>query len=90
MLMIYKASLFLNIFFSIIGAMFKIQHWPYGSRLVLFGMVLALPYIIIALKRIFESRDKSIHEKLLWLIGLIILSWITGIIYYYRELKRKK
>ena len=73
----------------IIGAMFKIQHWPGGGILLSIGLLTSLIYIIIGLIEIYKTENKSLMEKLFWIIGFIIVPWIVGFIYYYSELKPK-
>jgi hypothetical protein len=69
--------------------MFKIMHWP-GARLLLsLGLLLSLIYIVIALIEIYKTESKTLVEKVVWLIGFIVFSWIVGLIYYFVELKPK-
>jgi hypothetical protein len=75
---------------TIIGAMFKIMHWPGASTLLIIGLLTSLIYILIALFKIFQIENKSVIEKLLWLIGFICFSWIVGLIYYYSELRQNR
>jgi hypothetical protein len=86
---LYKTFLILSALITVIGALFKIQHWPAGSLLISVGLLLCLVYIIIALIQLFESKEKSLLEKLLWLIGFIALTWIAGIVYYFVEIKKQ-
>jgi len=79
----------ISIAITIIGAMFKIMHWPGASLLLSLGLLLSLIYIVIALIEIYKTESKSLVEKVLWLIGFIVFSWIVGLIYYFVELKPK-
>ena len=88
MINIYKLTLIISFFATVVGAMFKIMHWPGASLLLNIGVVLSLVYILIALTNIYKS-DKSIIEKILWLIGFISLSWITGLVFYFKEMRKK-
>jgi hypothetical protein len=89
MIKIYKTSLIFSLVLTIIGAMFKIMHWPVASLLLSFGLLISLIYIVIGLMGIYKTENKSLIEKILWLIGFIVFSWIIGLIYYYVELKPK-
>jgi len=86
---LYRTSLMISIAITIIGAMFKIMHWPGASLLLSLGLLLSLIYIVIALIEIYKTESKSLVEKVLWLIGFIVFSWIVGLIYYFVELKPK-
>lgn len=47
--------------FNIIGALFKIQHWPYGSLILTLGMLVeafAVIVAIIVLLGSYFSKDK--------------------------------
>jgi len=89
MIKLYKTSLMISIAITIIGAMFKIMHWPGASLLLSLGLLLSLIYIVIALIEIYKTESKSLVEKVVWLIGFIVFSWIVGLIYYFVELKPK-
>ncbi len=90
MIKIYKLSLIISLIITIIGAMFKIMHWPGASVLLTIGLLTSLIYILIALFTIYQTKNKTMIEKLLWLIGFVCFSWIVGLIYYYTELKQKR
>jgi len=90
MIRFYKPSLIISLIITIIGAMFKIMHWPGASTLLTIGLLTSLIYILIALSNIYQTDKKTLIEKLLWLIGFICFSWIVGLIYYYSELRQNK
>lgn len=90
MIRFYKPSLIISLMITIIGAMFKIMHWPEASTLLIIGLLTSLIYILIALFKIYQIENKSVIEKLLWLIGFICFSWIVGLIYYYSELRQNR
>ncbi|WP_439901096.1 GldL-related protein [Winogradskyella luteola] len=48
-----------GIIITIIGALFKIQHWPYGSELLTIGSlieVIGIVFTIITLIQIYNSK----------------------------------
>ena len=89
-LKLYKFALILSLVATIMGAVFKIQHWPGSSPLLLIGVFTSLIYIVIGLSEIYKTESKSVIEKLFWLIGFIVFSPLTGLIYYYSALKPNK
>ena len=47
---------------TIFGALFKIQHWPYGSEILTFGMlfqILAVVILIISLIKFYNQKDTT-------------------------------
>ena len=49
----------LGIALTIIGALFKIQHWPYGSQVLTAGSIFELLGIIITIIILFKFYSKS-------------------------------
>lgn len=86
---LYRVALFLSIGLTLFGTVGKIQQWPGAGFLLYLGLMLNLVYIAIGLYLIFYSNEKAIEFKLIWLIGFLVLPWITGLIYYYSEMKPK-
>tara|TARA_Y100001968_G_C18940354_1_gene518414 strand:- start:79 stop:390 length:312 start_codon:yes stop_codon:yes gene_type:complete len=87
---IYIVGLILSIFGLVTGAMFKIMHWPYATILNLTGYLFSLVYITIGIVTLFKNKNKSLFEKVIWTIGLLIFSSIIGIVYFFTELKNIK
>lgn len=81
---LYKFSLLLSIPVIIIGALFKIQHWPSASLIMSIGLFISLIYIVIGLIDVYKNDNKMLPEKLMWLIGFLMIPMITGLIYYLR------
>lgn len=87
---LYKFALILSLVATITGAMFKIQHWPGSSLLLSIGVFTSLIYIVIGLFEIYKTESKSVIEKLFWLVVFVVFSPLTGLIYYFSELKPNK
>ena len=87
---ILKIALNSSISVLLIGALFKIQHWPYGNNLMTIGYLISIIYVFIGLFEIYKDEDKSIFEKGGWLIGFLILTPIFGLIYYYTEIRKNE
>ena len=90
MIKLYKTSFMLSLSVIIIGAIFKIQHWPGAEILLSIGLLINLIYIIIGLIEVYKTNDKPFIEKLFWLLGFIMTPWIIAVIYYFIELKPKQ
>jgi len=87
---VYLTSLIISIAITLLGAIWKILHLPGASPILSFGLFIGLIYIVIALIEIFKTESKTLLDKLLWLVGFILVSWITGLIYYNTEFKKSK
>ena len=49
----------LGLIVTVIGALFKIQHWPYGNEIIIFGNLLEILGIVLAiiiLIRIYRAK----------------------------------
>ena len=54
------AILILGFLFDIVGALFKIQHWPYGSELLTIGTLIKLVSgILLISKLLFTKKGKE-------------------------------
>ena len=82
---ILRSSFFVMIALSLLGAWLRYSHsyWAdYGLLLALFA---GLVFGLLALKDMFNTASRSTSEKIMWIVGLIFLSLITGFIYLRRK-----
>lgn len=79
---LYKKSLFFSASVLMIGALFRIMHWPYADLLLGISFVLSLGYILIGLLQVLRSTYWSFIEKFFWTLGFLLLPLIVGLIYY--------
>lgn len=80
----YLASLF----FSIIGAVMKIQHFDYSEILLSLGIISLIIFIIAAFIEVSRSKNISDSEKFMWKVGFITLGAIAGLVYVVSARKR--
>jgi hypothetical protein len=78
---VFRISLLLTTFINLLGAYYKIVHNPYGSFLLALSAVLSLGFILPGLKDIFGNPSLKFHEKWMWTIGFVFLSWVAGYLY---------
>jgi hypothetical protein len=55
------------VIFTIIGALFKIQHWPYGSEILTIGSLLevsGIVFIMVILFKYFLKKIRSNYTRL--------------------------
>ncbi len=81
-LTVFRTSLILTTVFNLLGIFFKIQHYPYGVLLLGLSALASLGFIIPGLADVFDKVKYKLHEKLMWTVGFIFLSWIAGILYW--------
>jgi hypothetical protein len=78
----YKIGFFLTIFLNMLGAFFKISHYPHASLLLLMGIITNLVFVILGLIQVFKNNNFKTNEKIMWTMGFIFLPWIAGLLFY--------
>lgn len=78
----------ISIVVVILGALFKIMHYPYSLTLMIIGLLSMLLFWILTLTEIMSSTRISGSEKFMWLIGLIFCGSIAGLVYLLSGRKR--
>jgi len=81
---IYLVSLFI----SLIGAVFLISHIEGTGILMTIGFVVSLVFILFSIYEVNISKRIKSSEKLMWTVGLICFSSITGFVYVFSARKR--
>lgn len=85
---ILRSSLFLCVGFSILAMWFKLMHKPGGEPLLLLSMLSAIVFVVTAAPEVMRSAKINFSEKIMWIVGFIFLTAITGLIYVFRARKR--
>ncbi|HCW07721.1 MAG TPA: hypothetical protein DGG95_10205 [Cytophagales bacterium] len=80
--LVYSTSLFVSLVVTIAAAIFKIQHWAGTDMLFSVALILAIPFIFLGIRDVFQNHRHESVQKLMWLVGFIFLSTITGLIYH--------
>ena len=86
---LYIPSLTISWILTVVGALFKILHWPYASLILDIASLISLIFIILGISHLWKSKDKSAFMKISWTIGFLFLSGIVGAIYYFKEFNKK-
>ena len=81
---IYLVSLFI----TIIGAVLKISHIDGAKAIISIGIVVSLVFILFSVYEVNISKQIDRNEKLMWTVGLIFISSITGFVYLFSARKR--
>jgi len=64
------------------------MHLGFSVPFLIIGMLLTLPYVIIGIIEVKNSKKINNPEKIMWTIGFLFLSLITGLIYLFFGKKR--
>ncbi|CAN5668577.1 hypothetical protein BH10BAC2_BH10BAC2_44670 [soil metagenome] len=78
---ILTVSFIIGIITLVIGAMFKIMHYPGADTFLVIGILTWLVFVITALYEVQRSTTINRTEKLMWTVGFILIAGITAIIY---------
>ena len=85
---ILNISLILSIVIVIVGALFKIMHYPYSQLLLIIGFVSMLVFWYVAISEIKSSTKIDGSEKFMWIFGLIFFGSFIGLVYLLSARKR--
>ena len=81
---IYLVSLFI----TIIGAVLKISHIDGAEAVITIGIAISIFFILFSVYEVNISNRIDRNEKLMWTVGLIFISSITGFVYLFSARKR--
>jgi len=81
---IYLVSLFI----TIIGAVLKISHIDGAKAIITIGIAVSMVFILFSVYEVNISNRIDRNEKLMWTVGLIFISSITGFVYVFCARKR--
>ena len=79
---VFRLSLIFTIILNLLGAYFKISHYPGGTTILSISLISSLVFVFLGLTDMFKNENYKTLEKVMWTIGFIFLSWITGLLYY--------
>ena len=80
---LFRPIFLLSILIGLVGAFFKILHLPGGHIFIVITVILTAIYVILGLYEIYGSNRIAMHEKVMWTIGFIFLSTVTGLLYLF-------
>lgn len=65
----------------LLGSLFKLMHFQWCDQLIILSGLVYIIFVFYCLAEIWASKNIGIREKIIWLIFLILLPFITGLIY---------
>ena len=84
---LYVISLVLSLPMMLLGAIMKLQHLGNSTLYLTIGLLFTLVYFFIAIADLFDSKSQTGMEKILWITGLLMFNWLTGVAYYLLKLR---
>ena len=85
---LYKFSLIAGIILILLGAFYQTQHHEGSSEFLITGMLISLIYFFIGLSEVSRDPHRSLFQKTVWILGFILFMGITGIIYYFTDVRK--
>ena len=79
----FNTAFKIGMFLTILGALFKMQHFPTANIILIVGLFATLVYIIIGIYEVNNSKKITTFEKFIYTIGFITFGFFTGIYYYF-------
>ena len=83
-----KATFLFNMALTLVGAMFKILHYPHAETFILFAIIALMSYALPVLLEIVRSTRIGIPEKLMWITSILCLTPLAGYLYVFKARKR--
>lgn len=72
------AVFIISIAIGLLGALFKIMHWPWANEMLILAFLVTLILFVILF---YDMMTFPIKKKPLWILGLIVSPLIIGLIY---------
>jgi len=83
-----QLSFYASLIISLIGISFKIYHWDTANIILGIGLMASISFRVLSIFEVANSKTISKIEKSMWIVGLILISSITGFIYILSGRKR--
>lgn len=84
----YRISFLIGVALYAIYGIFKINHMETSIILPILVLIPTLAYVIIGIYEVSKSSRIEKLEKAIWILGFILLTLITGILYFLLGQKR--
>jgi len=79
---VMRVCLSLGILVTIVGFLFKIQHWPWAYELLLAAYGLSTAFWLVALLELYKSKTLAGRSKYLW-GGMIVAVVAIGYFFFF-------
>ncbi len=78
---VIRTAYVISVVLLIMGALFKIQHWPYAMPILIAGGIAGFVFSILSMAEIFNSV-KPMWYKVSWIIAFILPMLVSNTILY--------
>jgi Phospholipase_D-nuclease N-terminal len=85
---IVKTSFIVSIIITLAGAYLKITHLSGAEALLIIGVIASLVFIVSAIYEVRTSNRIDNTEKTMWTVAFILMSGVTGLVYFIVGRKR--
>lgn len=75
------ASFIIGFFGMLIGALLKIMHWATADTWLAIGLISWAVFVVAAIYEVSTSKTINRTEKIMWIVGFVLMAGITGWIY---------
>lgn len=79
---VVKTSFIISFIITLIGAYLKITHSQGAETLLIVGVITTLIFIVSAIYEVWTSKRIDHTEKTMWTIAFILMSGVTGLVYF--------
>ncbi len=73
---------------SLVGVIFKINHWSYSDEFLVISIMATLVYVGIGIYEVNQSKKLTGFYKFIWTLTFVFFSFFAGL--YYFAVKRKE
>lgn len=80
--MVVTTSFIISFLITLIGAYLKITHYQGADAILIIGVITTLIFIVSAIYEVRTSKRIDHAEKNIWTIAFILMSGITGVVYF--------
>src|SRR6187431_1055219 len=78
---LFKTVFLISILLIIAGSSMKALHKPGADIFMIATIITTIIYAIVGIYEVYHSTKIGRTEKIMWTVGFIFLSMITGIVY---------
>ena len=87
---LYIGSLVAGPFLVLTGFFYWIQHRPGWGDIMGTGLLFSLYWFIAGITGVFRNKTLTPGQRVLWLAGFLVLTFVAGFLWYFRILLPEK
>ncbi len=87
---LYSASLITGTILGLLGLFYHFQQHPGAGDILGTALLISLYWFIMGLAGVLRSGHLSPAAKVLWVAAFLIVSWLAGVVWYFREIRPRQ